>query len=88
MMLHWVPQEIIWKYGKVETSRINGDHLTLPLRRKDEIVAAFTAAGFECTSDQFLVRLIPRLVAFVLGSGNCSGKCSEYRFRWSRRGWQ
>ncbi len=57
LMLRWVPKEIIWKYGKSESSVLNGDFLRFPVSRQDEIVAAFTAAGFECTSDQFLVRL-------------------------------
>lgn len=50
-MLDWVPKEIIRKHGKIESSAINGNFLRFPLSRRDEMVAAFTAAGYEFTSD-------------------------------------
>jgi HEAT repeat protein len=55
-MLKWVPQEIInGPYGRTEDSVLNGQFLVLDPRGKDELLAAFSSAGFRCTEDQDLV---------------------------------
>lgn len=54
-MLEWVPRSIIEKFGTMMQTAINGSYPLLDVSRKDEIVAAMRAAGFECREDEKLV---------------------------------
>ena len=57
MMLKWVPQDIMDQYGKRVSSVLNGFFLEFPAAKRNEIVAAFQAKGFECREDQALVMM-------------------------------
>ncbi len=50
-MLDWVPKEIQEKYGSMESTRLNGEYLTLNPRNERKITAAFRRAGYRCIRD-------------------------------------
>jgi len=55
-MLKWVPKEIIdAPYSETRESSYYGDFLVLDPRHKEQILAVFRSAGFDCTEDQDLV---------------------------------
>ncbi len=55
-MLDWVPKEIQEKYGSMESTRLNGEYLTLNPRNERKITAAFRRAGYRCTRDETLIQ--------------------------------
>ena len=55
-MLEWLPADVCRRLGKVESSVLNGDYLSLDVRRAPEIIAALEASGFECRWDEALVK--------------------------------
>ncbi len=55
-MLDWPPAEICQRYGRVESSVLNGPYLTLDVTRSPEIVDALERAEFELRFDEELVR--------------------------------
>jgi hypothetical protein len=46
-MLDWFPPDIAWRFGKMESSVLNGSFLFLPKSAEKEIVDALTREGFE-----------------------------------------
>ena len=50
-MLRWIPQAVQQCLGVGGCSRISGDYLALPTEHEAEIVAAMTAAGYDCRRD-------------------------------------
>lgn len=46
-MLNWFPRDIAWRFGKMESSRLNGSFLFLPKSAEKEIVDALKQEGFE-----------------------------------------
>ena len=56
IMLDWVPKEIQEKYGSMESTRLNGEFLTLDPRNERKITAAFRRAGYRCTRDDVLIQ--------------------------------
>lgn len=55
-MLDWLPAEFCQRYGKVESSVLNGPYLTLDITRSPEILDALECTGFELRFDEELVR--------------------------------
>jgi len=55
MMVDWVPESIQKKFGKLESTFLDGSALCLSANREKEIVAAFRKLGYEVKKDQELV---------------------------------
>jgi hypothetical protein len=56
MMLDWMPEEIVEKYGRSRGSVFNGDYLVLQMSDAEEILKALERDGFRCRLDEKLVR--------------------------------
>jgi hypothetical protein len=54
-MMRWLPRDIWSKFGRIESSVLNGPFLVLDLQRLSEILAALSQAGFDCILDEKLV---------------------------------
>ena len=55
LMTKWAPPEIISKYGRVESSVLNGPFAVLEEAREAEIVVAFERVGYRCIRDDKLI---------------------------------
>ncbi len=64
-MMQWLPREIWTKFGRVESSVLNGPFLILDLHRRSEILTALARAGFDCILDE-------KLVLKACGDGVCA----------------
>jgi hypothetical protein len=56
MMLDWMPEEIVEKYGQAPCSVLNGHYLVLRMSDAEEILKALERDGFRCRLDEKLVR--------------------------------
>jgi hypothetical protein len=54
-MIHWVPQSIQAKFGRVECYRIAGEVLEFGPAQEAEIVSAFESLGYTCLKAPWLV---------------------------------
>lgn len=57
MMLDFMPEAIVEKYGQTPCSTLNGHYLVLRMSDAEEILKALEREGFRCRLDEKLVRL-------------------------------
>lgn len=55
-MLDWVPQEVRERYGRVVSTRFNGDYLVFRARDATAVAQALQGHGYTCVRDDDLVR--------------------------------
>lgn len=55
-MLDWMPQAVRERYGRVVSTRFNGDYLAFRARDATAVAEALQALGYTCVRDDDLVR--------------------------------